>query len=83
MKAWFLDESTIWAGDTLEQAKDVYFVATGHRVLDEDVREVGDAILDTSFEEIDENEQPTGEFKTLRESLAELAEPGLLCAWDY
>lgn len=78
MKAFWMDEETVWAADTLDDAKIDYATETGE-VADEDfVRELSDEELDRLIPETDEDERPTGAMTTLRRYLDEMKVPGFL-----
>jgi len=78
LKAFQVDDYTIYAGETAEAAADAFAEDTGEMVNMADVRELSDAELDDEFPECDENEAPTGQMTTMRAYLDEATEAGFL-----
>jgi len=79
MKAFHVDDETIYAAPSAEDAARQYESDTGAACEAEDYpRELTDAELDASIPEMDEHERLTGESTTLRACLAALGEPGML-----
>ena len=78
MKAFWMDEETVWAAETLDDAKIDYATETGEVADDDFVREVTDEELDRPMPETDEDEMPTGVMTTLRRYLDEMKEAGFL-----
>lgn len=78
LKAFHVDDMTIWAAENAEQASASYREWTGEGCIDDYPQELTDAELDAPQQERDENEAPTGEMTSIRAWLAELSEPGFL-----
>jgi hypothetical protein len=81
MNAYHVDDMTIFAAESAEQAAQLYEAETGEPCeAGEYPRQLTDSELDRPQLDRDEDERPTGATTTIRSWLAAQAEPGFLCA---
>lgn len=79
MKAFQMDDETIYAGNSAEEATASYLDDTGELELEDGYpRELTDDELDAPMPETDEDERPTGARTSMRAYLNEMTEPGYL-----
>lgn len=83
LHAFQMDDETVYAGATADEAIQAYHDDTGELPEDGYPTQMSDAWLDESVPEYDENEAPTGNMTTMRAYLDEMTEAGFLCgqAW--
>ena len=79
LKAFHVDETTLFAAMSAEQAAELFADWIGDEVDVALVEEATDAFLDKEIPEFDENERQTGRMTTVRSWLAD-AEPGFLAS---
>lgn len=79
LKAYYCDETELFAAENVEQAEQLYAEIVGERTQEGYPRELTDAELDEIQPEFDENEERTGNATSIRQMLAEHGdEPGWL-----
>jgi hypothetical protein len=78
MKAFYVSDCEIWAGETADEARADYIKETGEQPDEEEFRELTTEELDSPFPDRDENEALTGKMTTIREQLRDHKEPGLV-----
>lgn len=86
MKAFHIDDETIYAGATADEAVAAYLADVGEDaefIEDGYPREVTDAELDAPTPEIDEDERPTGAMTSMRAYLNEMTEAGYLAGTSW
>lgn len=79
LKVYHVDEVTLFAAYSAEQAAELYEEWTGDAPGDGYPDEATDEFLDKEIPEFDENECQTGEMTTIRSWLSD-AEPGFLAS---
>ncbi|KAF1045652.1 hypothetical protein [Xylophilus sp.] len=84
LKAFYCNESEVYAATNAEHAAELMDDLTGAKPSAGYPEELTDAQLNVQYPAFDENEQPTGEMTSIRQMLAEHGdEPGWLCGSDW
>lgn len=80
---WVSEEYEVYAAHSTEEAVNIYTETVGEPPEDGFPRLLTDPELDKEYQDIDEDEQPTGETTTIRQLLSEATTSGYLCGGPY
>lgn len=80
---WVSDENEVYAANSIEEAVAIFSETVGEPPEDGFPRLLTDLELDHEYQDIDEDEKPTGQTITIRQLLSQATTCGYLCGGPY